>query len=613
MALIKNQLLSSPSILEVQNIDSSLILEKESVSTFSLDESIIKTIDDAFISTGTIKDETYSFDAKTFGVLTHIDTPAIYFMNAFEGINNLRREFDPAPTETKEAGLIKQIQDYFVSVDNAEVYPLSSSYFLGVRGLKATLFSASDLISIDDPDASGSTTDGPSRYYKALFSSGTAIRDDIRKLDRLRRALSSFHNYQVKQLARTKAELAELEAELPQHHRELSTLNRERREKQGDYQVVRLLVAEDWADVEAEYARRDGILRNHKGLYYARVRETPLNSRPVTDLPLRHGRLEDLVPGYPLTDAELPEELEPFIEAVLDVPVTDWVSLKPYIHLLPPRHNLTKMIGARTARLEYLTNLPLPQASSPLGLRLFSMQGFNQSLLRNLARTSVAYYPSLIAFQRASAKVLSLEDLLNGPPHRLRGLAQSQRNKIDQATHSLLSNLRNVSPSIRLDWATEAEADTLNVSAPTSWPGLGKAEAKDLNGIRTLVELVDWWWRQLSEGSNANSVSAVRNLLRAILMFSAADDPQQILHGQLRTIPGRFKLGDALRVSLNREALPGTQLQLVDINNVLVGTLRVDDFDEEGAVTTITEMFNDSVTPNSNFTVSGYALPATIR
>ncbi|MEJ2043809.1 MAG: hypothetical protein P8X74_09565 [Reinekea sp.] len=584
----------------------------------------IARIDNIYSATATIKSDVVGFEGTSFGALQHIQSTDAFFTNAWEGIRTLRESFlndddnEEDISDDEEDALIKRIFSYFNEVENKAVYPTGKARsFLTQRQLLFSHFKRGTALDESALKAkfkiNEDTLPGSAKYYQGLFGSSDVLTKDMHRIGRLKRALSDLHNYQVRELAKARTELAELENELPEAHRQLSSLNRQRQQSLADYQVARMLIAENWADVEKEYANRAEILNSHKGIYYARVRETPLNNRPVTDLPLRPGRLEDLVPGYPLTDAELPGELEPFIEAVLDIPMADWSALSRYSQLLPSRALLKRMVGLRAVRLAYLAEQPAPQFYTPLGYKLFGMRGFNRSIQRSQSRAIGLQATSLIAYQRQSAKLLSLEDLLNGPPHRLRGLVQRQRNRIDQATHSLLQTLRHVSPAIRLDWSGEAEADTLDMSKPERWPGLGKAEARDLNSVRTLVELVQWWWRQLTDDASSDAVSAVRNLLRAILMFSAADDPEQILHGQLQTIPGRFKLGDALRVTLNREALPGTLLQLVGSQNELVATLRVDDFDDNGAVTTLTQMHNSSVMPNTNFTVTGYALPGTVR
>ena len=52
-----------------------------------------------------------------------------------------------------------------------------------------------------------------------------------------------------------------------------------------------------------------------------------------------------------------------------------------------------------------------------------------------------------------------------------------------------------------------------------------------------------------------------------------------------------FRPGELLRLNLNRDALPGTQLQLLDAQRQVVGTLRVDDQDKNGVVATLMQVY----------------------
>ena len=560
--------------------------------------------------------EVFEKPSKKFGTIAHIDFADIAFFNAKDEITDLRVEFD----RTNENFLVGRVKRYLDEIKNHWIYKEHNfenyEFVKRAGGMTGKGWSRFDtLTSLDKPeeDLPAPEEGKKTLYHPALFSTGKIIRQDILLIERLRRELVSLHKFQQKILVEKRTALGKVETEIPQHHQTLANLNRQRIRSEGDYQVARLLVAENWADVEKSYAERARILNNHKGLFYARVRETPINLRPVNPLPLRHGSLDDLVPGYPLEDVDLPEDLQIFMEAVLDIPMSDWVSLHNHYTLLPTRPQLQRMLGVRQARLGYRINQNHQADNKMISVKLGRLRNQNQMLMSDMLHKVFIPSPSIVEYQRNATQLLSLEDLLNGPPHRLRGLAETQRNKLDQATHSLLKELRKISPSIRLQWAEAAELDTLNVKQPTQWPGIGQAEAKDLNGIRTLVELIQWWWRQLTTNASSTSHSAVRNLIRATLMLAAADDPDQILHGNLATVPGRFVVGEALRLNLNKEALPGTLLQMVDPANVLIGTLRIDDFDDKGAVATLTQLIAQHAIPSTAYTVTGFMMPGKKR
>ncbi len=578
-------------------------------------EGMLLNINQNYSYTQNLKFDSFEIANESFGVINHIDASGDSFSVARYGIDDLRLNFDTSSKTTLLGRIRAFVDDLYVDGDFKESY--LNSFFGEHRPW--TRYQSDQLDSYSSPGETTNVGAGDSAYsytetaYSALFSTGKVMRNDIRLIEELRTALTRFHKSQRKRLANAKSRLVETEGKFADSHGLLSTHNRTRLKSLGDYQVVRSLVAENWVAVEKAYQTRARILNNHQGLFYTRVRETPLSINPGSPLALRYGSPDDLVPGCPLEDNELPEELEVFMDSVLDIPMIDWQALAPHYKLLPPRRKLQRLLGYRNVRLGHRLNLVQKFSQSVLALRLNRLQNQNVTLTRDYYRKPFETSESLVEYQRNSAKHLSLEDLLSGSPHRLRGYAQTLRNKLDQASHCLLVELRKVTPSIRLDWAEAAELDTLDISNPGRWPGLEKAERQDFNGVRTAIELVQWWFRQLSGDASSTSNSALRNFIRATLMLAASDDPEEILHGNLLTVPGRFTLGEALRVSLNREAQPGTLLQLVDTSNQLIGTLRVDDYDDNGAITSITSLINDSITPATSFTVTGFSLPGKLR
>jgi hypothetical protein len=215
---------------------------------------------------------------------------------------------------------------------------------------------------------------------------------------------------------------------------------------------------------------------------------------------------------------------------------------------------------------------------------------------------------SLVDLQRQSHAVLALEDLLACPVPLLREPATALHQRLDGAAGCLLARIKAVTPSLRLKWAAAAEADTLAVDAPERWPGLELAEAADFNGIRTLVELVSWWFRQLDGSAAGTSRTAMRNLVRACLLLAAGDDPDQLLQGTVSVLPARLRIGEALRLQLNRVPPPGALLQLTDDQHRVVGTLRVDDHDIHGTLARFTSVIDASATLSTSSRVSGQRL-----
>lgn len=558
-------------------------------------------------------DPVYKKTSNTFSVLNQVSTPFALFKHARINLDDLRLELRGDRTDNLKGKLTSYIDglyEHAIQSKDVELEKVLDRYFGKYR--------TPDGFALPELEEAPSVDDDPEfgidyQHVNKLFVSGKLVRSDIQLVEELRDQVAQFRKYQQQKLQWLESQLAEVETEIPDALRQLVALNGERLEALGDYQVVRQLVAENWTDVARRYAERENVLNNHKGLHYVRVRETPVSRPPDDSLPLRHFGTDDLVPGCPMEDRELPAELDTFMDAVLEIPVSDWRALASQYRLLPARRRLQKLVEYRSSRLQFKVNHAPVMVESALASRMQTLRVQNQAVVRAFAQRPLLAANTLVAFQRSASQLLSLQDLLEGPPHRLRGTAASLRDRLDQACHCLLDQLRQVSPSIRLDWARAAERDSLPVESPQRWPGLEKAQTQDFNGIRTVIDLVNWWFRQLIDSADSSSFSAQRNMLRAILMVAADDDPNAIVHGHLKTMPGQFQIGSALRLQLNREALPGTLLQMVDQNKSLVGVLRVDDHDADGAVATVTRLVSEAISPSSQFTVTGYTQPGLPR
>lgn len=563
-------------------------------------------------------DPVYERANDSFGVLNHVMPAFQLYTHAKSGIQNLRAELADEDSDSLAGRLVAYIKKLYTS--GIETKDVLDRYFKDVLADGSLNKGNLDTLEWEPPerDAGDNNDTGNDQktpwiidyqYVNHLFKAGRLMRKDIRFVETLRKRITQFRHYQQRKLAGLEAQLEDIEAEIPEALNELDVLNRRRLETEADYRVARQLVAENWAGVARQYAKRAKILDAHQGLYFVRARETPVAGNAREILALRHDAPGDLVPGCDNpTGEELPAELDSFVGAVLDIPVSDWRSLASDVTRLPGRERLNRLVAFRQSRLQSRMTQSLPSKSSALALRLHALHGQNQALLQSLAGRAVADAASLVEFQRSAANVLSLQDLLEGAPHRLRGKAVRLREKVDQASQCLLQRLNDVAPSIRLEWARTAEAGELTVDRPEGWPGMDRARNDDFNGIRTVVDLVHWWFRQLSDDPSSSSFTAVGNLIRAMLMAAADDDPQAILHGHLTTLPEQFLPGRALRVALNREAVPGTLLQMVNQNNRMVGVLRVDDQDDEGAVATITRtLVEDSELSAGPLSVIGYS------
>lgn len=549
-----------------------------------------------------------------------------YLLDAVDGILALRQTF--GADNADEAALLNQLAAYidrYLSGDILQLFPEratdQATYFpddVDADGnfVSPTLRDSGGNIAqiIKPPKAAGTSGDANpivdnSLIHTAIFKASQYVVDDTLVAQRLRHGVVRIKRDRLVLLQQLRKQQATLQARIAASRAAMDARNRSRLESLSDYHVAQQLVREDWEATEARFSARQAVLDAHQGLYYARVRETPLSLTLPDPLALRTSLAGDLLPGCGVQDKDLPEELEPFIDAVLDIAMGNWDRLRDQYTLLPGRQRLDSLYGQRKLRLDWRLKRGASGNTSRSGLKLAGLRNQNLSLLQDQVRHVLIPTLSLRDYQLRSRDLLSLEDLLTGPSHRLRGQAAELRDQLNQACHCLLERLRVLPPSIRLAWAEGAEQDHgFVVEEPESWPRLDQAEAQDFNAVRTLVEVVHWWFRQLHEQASGSSRSAMRNLVRACLLLAASDDPEDILHGQLKTVPGRFRPGEAMRLTLNREALPGTLLRLLDHDDRLIGTLRVDDEDDQGTVASIIQVFDSSSILATGFRVTGYRL-----
>ena len=96
----------------------------------------------------------------------------------------------------------------------------------------------------------------------------------------------------------------------------------------------------------------------------------------------------------------------------------------------------------------------------------------------------------------------------------------------------------------------------------------------------------------------------MRNFVRACVMLATGDNPDEILQGHVSSPPRRFRIGEVMRLELNREPRPGALLQLLDDAQRLVGTLRVDDHDNGQTVASIVRVLDDSLGVNRPLTTA---------
>ena len=443
----------------------------------------------------------------------------------------------------------------------------------------------------------------------ALFSAGAALAEDIRLIEALRHGLVALRRHHQEALEIARAELAALEARLPDEVARLDVLEHGRAEALDDCAVAQRLLDEHWQAVEARHVERARVIDSHQGLFYVKVRQTPLGRTLPDPLDLRPSAPDDIVPGCSGRDTPLPTALAPFMDMVLDIPAADWRALRPLGHLLPDRERLTALVEDRRQKLTVRatrTVSPATVAAVTSHPVLMGMLRQHQGVVRQIASRPFAPAASLVEQQQQGRAILALDDLLANAAPRLREPARALHQRLDAAAGCLLDRLRAVAPSLRLAWSGAAEVDRLPVEAPERWPDIASAENQDFNGTRTLVELVAWWFRQLDADASAEARTTMRHLVRACVLLAAGDDPQQLLQGQLQTVPGRvLRPGERLRLDLNREPARGALLHLLDADQRVIALLHIDDHDAQGSVASVARVIDPGALVSTRLQVSG--------
>ena len=385
----------------------------------------------------------------------------------------------------------------------------------------------------------------------------------------------------------------------------LESLDRFRIEQLGDYGVAQRLVDEDWRKVFALNKERRRILTTGVlGLYYVRVRGTPVSASLADPLALRHGAAKDIVPGCDGDEeVELPAVLQAFFAAVCEIPMDDWTALQGLQAKLPAFQQFEYLEHMRQARFQARPAKLEAPGSDTLKARLQTVHLQNQAVMQQWATFKLpAFAVSSVKTQAEAAKVLSLEDLAVGNGS-LRKPAQALREQLEHCLACLLENLNQLPPSLRLQWGQLAEDDRIKVEDVSWWPGLERAETEDFNAARTVSELIAWWFRQLAAEASASSRSAMRNMIRATLIQASLGDPQEIIRGNVHVPPRLASIGERLQVKLNRAPQPGTQLQLLDVSQRVVALLAVEDHGPQSTQVKIIDMVPGSLTIDSRFSV----------
>ncbi|WP_367156135.1 hypothetical protein [Methylomonas sp. HYX-M1] len=442
--------------------------------------------------------------------------------------------------------------------------------------------------------------------YHALFKAGKILTQWISLFENRYNAIERKLQGKLREQANKLAQIDKLAGQIRVARETLESMDRFRIEQLGDYGVAQRLLDEDWRKVWARNNDRTRILTTGlRGLYYVRVRGTPVSAALADPLDLRYGSSQDIVPGCDWDEeVDLPAALDPFLAAVCEIPMDDWASLKGLQPKLPPFQQFDYLGQLRQARFRARPSLLLtPANSDTLQARLQTVHLQTQIVMQQWSAFALPVFDvSSLQTQAAAAKILSLEDLATGSGP-LRKQAQDLRDQLEHCQFCLLEKLNVLPPSLRLQWGQLAEDDRIRVEDVSWWPGMDRAEAEDFNAVRTVSELIAWWFRQLAGDASAAGRSAMRNMIRAVLIHASLGDPQEIVRGNVHVPPRTASIGERLQVKLNRAPQPGTRLQLLDTQQQVVAVLAVEDHTPQSTRVKIVDMLQPGVSINTRFSV----------
>jgi hypothetical protein len=358
----------------------------------------------------------------------------------------------------------------------------------------------------------------------------------------------------------------------------------------------------DWQGVELRDAERTRILTQPRALYYVRTRPVALSQALADPLPLTRKDADDVVPGC---DAhhDLPDDLDDFVDALWEVPVADFSLLKPLLPTLPDRLRIATWLDRRDVRLQSKTITQPATNAGTVRAKLAPLAVQNQAMYRSQIGVRARFSDSLREFQQEAAQVLSLTDVLSGQRGPLRSAAETLRGQCEQVIGCLVAQLEGALPSLRYEWAQLAEDDLLVVDNAERWPGLDRLAERSFLTARTLVDTVRWLFAQLHADGGGTGRTALRNLVRAAVIVTAHGDPSTYIRGPVLSAPPQLRPGSLLRVALNREALPGTRLHLLDQDQRFVGEVQVDDHDAQGAVVSLISSVATNLAVTTRFSV----------
>jgi hypothetical protein len=603
-ASFEHNLLSAALNTNIKTAPAYLTRKPETYSAFEL--SINKSRLDllANLSKEAVAKPAYEAKEFRFGVIDHISPEVSEYEKAYFGMQDLLSTLTSIFDATDAYSLKTKLKKV-----------MNNEAMISPDALEALIDSRTTAIIDEEPPRTNKTFNelrsliASQERYRQLFNAGKVLTQWIAICESRYNQVERKLQGKLREHSKKLAHIEKLSGLIRIAREVLENLDASMDERAGDYGVAQKLLEEDWRKVYHQNNERKRILTQAiQGLYYVRVRNTPISKPLVDPLALRYSRPTDLVPGcaWQVSD-EIPEQLNDFFEAVTEIPIKDWRALSPLHYLLPSSHRYPYLMSLRNSRYSIRTKNKPMTASSSLLSRLKPLQTQTQTIFHHwsgLSATSGSAKSTSLIQKQASA-VFSIADLMIGTQGKLKREISTLHEKLESAMSCLLDLLSQLPGSIRLAWGQLAEDDRINVGEVGSWPRLKDIELDQFNTARTLSELVAWWFKQLDNDASAQSKAAMKNCIRAALIYASLGDPSEIVRGKVSIPPTQFRDGERFRVSLNRAVYPGVKLQLLDQKQQLTAELTVEDSDRDSVQVLITKRLKASINVNEQFTVLG--------
>ena len=346
----------------------------------------------------------------------------------------------------------------------------------------------------------------------------------------------------------------------------------------------------------AARARRRRILDNPLGLFFVRRRGTTMAAPLVEPLPLRFLAPDDVLPGWTEAAAlPFPADLRPFLEALGDLPIGDFATLRDLRSRLALDAAVLDIQDALRRRLletrrEALTVHRARAQQAETGKRLTRMLAEQEVSHAALAQLEFAGGTALEQLQRRASKVVSLAAVLASPGDPIHARAAALQRDLEIAAKYLVDALGGLPASLRFACAQAAEDDVLPIATPRRWPMMDRPDESTYAAIRSVDDVVRWLRARISDKAGAEAAPTMARYIRAAVIVAAHGDPDEIIEGRVAAAPPRLFPGGILRLDLPRVPRIGLPMMLLDADRRVVGRLEIEDVDTAGATARVVEL-----------------------